>query len=384
MVRKKRSLFALLVLAVGALLPVPASAAGPGVVASGFDSPRGVAFFHGRLVVAEAGHGGPNCAGGAFGTPGAVCIGRTSQISWVNTHTGTHSVLVGGLFSSTEFHAPGQGETLGVDGISTQGGKLLGILGSFPQAFNGFPCAPANVECAASAAAARDQAGHLISVSGSGEWHDVASVGASNYDFTATIPGQEHDANPYGVMATEDEVYVVDAGSNTLNRIESDESDESDGEVTVEQYFPWRNPTPFPKGFPSDEVPTCVAQVDESLWIGTLSGHLFRLDEDEMTLVADTNLKHVTGCTADEEGNLYLVNMWSTPGPPSPFTGNIVRHSTETGSSHVLALPPLNFPNMDVIGPDGDLYVSADSVCPASGILGLCPKGGSIWRIPLE
>ena len=44
----------------------------------------------------------------------------------------------------------------------------------------------------------------------------------------------------------------------------------------------------------------------------------------------------------------------------------------------------LNFPNMDVVGPDGNLYFSADSVCPAGGIANFCPDGGTIWKLALS
>jgi hypothetical protein len=39
---------------------------------------------------------------------------------------------------------------------------------------------------------------------------------------------------------------------------------------------------------------------------------------------------------------------------------------------------------MDVVGPDGNLYFSADSVCPAAGIEGFCPHGGTVWKLALS
>src|SRR5438128_5317271 len=128
------SLAAIVFMAVGVLVPTPAGAAGaptPTFVAGGFDSPRGVEFFKRKLVVGEAGHGGKNCI---QGTP-TVCFGRTSQISWVNTATGTHTPLVDHLFSAAEFFNPAEGEALGVAGISAHDGTLMAILGVFPQPF---------------------------------------------------------------------------------------------------------------------------------------------------------------------------------------------------------------------------------------------------------
>src|SRR3989475_6375865 len=112
----------------------------------------------------------------------------------------------------------------------------------------------------------------------------------------------------------------------------------------VLHYFPFRQ-----DAFPTDEVPTCIAKADDGLWLATLSGHLYRVHGRSATLVANSDIKHVTGCTADPSDNVYFVNMWSTPGPPSPFSGNIVKLDAEDGTSSVIA-GGLNFPNMDAVG----------------------------------
>ncbi|MDQ6713321.1 MAG: ScyD/ScyE family protein, partial [Candidatus Dormibacteraeota bacterium] len=352
------TLAAILFMAVGVLVPTPAGAAGaptPTFVAGGFDSPRGVEFFKGKLVVAEAGHGGNNCIPASEQNP-LTCFGRTSQISWVNTHT----TLVGRLFSVVEYHGPGQGEALGVDGISARDGRLMAIEGVFPQAFANYQCATGDSECAADVEAAKKEAGALLSVKGNGSWRKVAGVGAYDFNWTADKAPQEHDANPYGVLAANGGSYVADAGSNTLNFVSNN------GHITILHHFPWKNPVPFPAGFPSDEVPTCIANADGALWVATLSGHLFRMHGTSATQVHNEFLKHVTGCASDGQDNLYFVNMWTTPGPPQPFKGDIVKFSAEEGTSSVIA-GGLNFPNMDVVGPDGNLYFSANSVCPAEG-----------------
>ena len=129
-------------------------------------------------------------------------------------------------------------------------------------------------------------------------------------------------------------------------------------------------------------MPTCIAKADDGLWLATLAGHLYRVHGRSATLVANSDIKHVTGCAGDGQGNVYFVNMWTTPTPPQPFTGNIVKLDTEAGTSSVIAAG-LNFPNMDVVGPDGNLYFSADSICPAAGISGFCPQGGTVWKLAL-
>ena len=110
--------------------------------------------------------------------------------------------------------------------------------------------------------------------------------------------------------------------------------------------------------------------------MGDLDGRLFRLDGSTATQipVVDASgaalLHHVTGCSTanDGDGVIYLVNMWTTDGFPTPNTGSVVRYNVERGTaSMVTDKPNLNFPNMLAVGRDRTLYVSANSVCPASG-----------------
>ena len=373
MLKIRLSLAAILFMAVGVFVSAPASAAGgPTLVAAGFDSPRGVEFFKGKLVVAEAGHGGNNC----FGDTPRICFGRTSQISRANMASKTHTPIVDHLFSAAEFFDPSHGEALGVDGISARDGKLMAILGVFPQAFANYECATGDTECQADVDAATKQAGALISVKSSGSWRKIFGVGEYGFDTTANRPPQEHDSNPYGVLAANGGSYVTDAGSNTLNFVSND------GHISPLHYFSWRDDT-TPGVFPTDEVPTCIAKTGEGLWVATLAGHLFRIHGTSATLVANHLLKHVTGCTADQQDNVYFVNMWTTFGPPSPFSGDIVKFNAEEGTSSVIA-GGLTFPNMDVVGPDGNLYFSVGSVCPATGGKGFCAQGGTVWKLALS
>ena len=370
---RKPYLLALMAMIAAALAASPVAASGqtsPTLVTSGLDGPRGVAFFNRQLMVAESGRGGRNCstspAPPAFG---AFCFGRTGRISMVNTATHGHTVFVDNLFSLLEWVGPSP-DSLGLGGLSVRGGKLLAIQGVYAQLFNNSACAPGDSECAADLAAARQQAGALLSVSRNGSFRVVANVGAHDYDFTANIPNQEHDSNPYGVFAANGGAYVADAGSNTLDFVSNG------GRISILHYFPNRY-----AGFPSDEVPTCIARTGEGLWVATLTGNLYEVRGRSAIQVQNAELKHVTGCASDG-GNIYFVNMWTTPNFPTPGTGNIVKFNTEERTNAVIA-SGLNFPNMDTIGPDGNLYFSADSVCPSEGIVPLCPSGGTVWKLAL-
>jgi hypothetical protein len=338
------------------------------VVASGLDSPRGVALSRGDALVAEAGHGGDVCIPNAiFGTN---CMGMTSQISEVNLRTGAHRPVVSGLFSSLL----GGSESLGVSGIDVRNNKILAIVGQYPQEVDSLNCAGMPADCATVKAGAQAQAGQLLSVERNGRFKALAGVGAFGFDFTAEIPNQEHDANPYGVMASGDDVTLVaDAGANTLNQVTDD------GTVSVLHYFHLEPPA---GAFPTDAVPTCVVRAGGKLWVADLSGRLFSIQGGAATQVPVVDsggnrlIFHVTNCnTAGDDnrgrndrdnGVIYLVNMWTTPTFPSPGTGSIVRYEVATGRASVVA-HDLNFPNMLAVGSDQSLYVSANSVCPAGG-----------------
>lgn len=342
----------------------PSSAARVSVLAKGLDNPRGVAFYRGGLLVAEAGHGGPACA--ADGT----CAGLTSQISLVDVATGSHSPLIANLFSVFDPEANGM---LGVSGLSVDDGRILAIIAAAPQwGFKGFPCT--TEECRAIISAADVQAGRLISVSRTGQWRPIASVGAFNFAYTAAhpTPPDEPDANPHGVLAVDEGAYVADAAANTLDFVSRR------GTISVVHHFFKYSPADYPV----DAVPTCIARTDHTIWVGDLSGRLFRMNGGTPTQVPVSLIHHVTGCAGDENGNLYLVDMWGTPGRPTPSTGSVVLYRVEGGTASVVA-DHLNFPNMIAIGPDHDLYVSANSVCRANAMTGACAGGGTVLRIGL-
>jgi hypothetical protein len=322
-----------------------------------------------------------------------MCIGNTSQVSWVNTNTGSHAAIATGFFSITL----GQEGALGASGLSARGGKLYVQIGATAREM------PPTSEIG-------KQAGSLLKVNPTnGHWTTIANTGNFDFDFTTQFtqpnpaecgpcPGtQEHDANPNDVLATSNGLLVADSGSNTLTKVGDN------GQMEVLSYFPWRDPNPM--NFPSDEVPTCVATGGGAIWIGTLSGHLYRFADTKATLVTPTDsagkalLSHVTGCTS-RDGNLYLVNMFG-PGQfqdPTFVDGNVVKYNTASGKGEMLAdafhNPALFLPYSAKFGPDGNLYVTTGAVCNADGTSsfggGHIPcaigekKGGRLVKISLN
>ena len=361
---RKRYIFPLAIVLLGALALGSAATAAtpPVVVASGFESPRGVAFIGNRAVVSESGSGGSECipAPAPFNQ---ICVGPTSQVSWVDTNTGAHTLLAGGFYSS---FSVGTGEALGLSGLAVQGRTLYAQISTTSRELGTLANTPLGQE-----------AGDLIEINtNTGAWKTVANVGDSDFDYTAKFPPktlQEHDANPTGLLQSRGSTYVADSGANTITQVSGS------GETSVIAYFGQRY-----DGFPTDEVPTCLASAgDDGLWLGTLSGNLWRVKNGVPTPIAVNNsqgtslLSHVTGCTVGRDGTLYLVNMF---GPGAPFTappassffiGSVVAFHPNSGTASVLAdtttVPQLFEPYGVTIGPDGNLYVTAGATCPASG-----------------
>jgi hypothetical protein len=337
------------------------------------------------LAVAEAGHGGDVCF------PGGPCVGTSGQISTINRTTGSHMPFVSGLFSALD----PEGGAIGVDGLSSQGGRLLAIMAIFPQALDGATCAGQPADCPQVLATARAQAGQLLNFRANGKFKAIAGVGAYDFQWTIdhhSIYGGEIDANPYGVLAQPGGTYVADAGSNTLDWVGNN------GDISVLERFADPNP---PEPFPADAVPTCIAaSSDGQLYVGDLAGRIWAVDgvSDEQgnhagdhanhdrgnlrgpaRLVSGQSGNHYTGCAADGSGNVYFVSMFAGLFP-NPGTGSIVK-LTAGGTVSTLATGPLVFPNGITVGRDGVLYVSVNSICGASPGGACGPLTGGVVKI---
>lgn len=371
---RRHLVLALGVVAVATLGGSAASAAaGSGAhmttVVSGLDNPRGLAFSpSGRLFVAEAGHGGRRCIAG--GEQGDTCVGFSSKISIVNVGMGTVRRVVTGLVSLA-----GKDGTFatGVDGISVLGRSS--IFGIETGARDGVP---PTAFTASFRARVSSQLGRLIRASTNGSWNTVADVGHRDFVWSGhhknLSPGQFPDANPYGVWATKTTQRVVDAGSNTIDRIDAS------GRVHIAAFLP--NPPS------SDAVPTCIDRgPDGALYVGQLTGggnapgsaSVWRFmpgATHPLTRWA-TGLTAVDGCGFDTHGRFFAVEF-STAGldHASPGTGEVVR--VPPHSSHpIKVIGGLSFPGGFAAGADGSLYVSNWSIAPTS--LG----SGSVVRITL-
>ena len=328
-------------------------------VVSGLDNPRDLAFSpNGNLDVAEAGSGGPNCAGGN-------CFGFTGGISVVDLGAGTAHRVVSGLASVAG--EDGFGAT-GVDGISFLGnGTAYGIMTGASDAV------PDGVFPADVTAGLKAQFGRLLQFNPSGHWKATADVGHTDWVFSTqnadlVPPGNFPDANPYGVLALGGVQWVVDAATNTIDRVSPN------GSVDIVKFIPNVNSV-------ADAVPTCIdSGRDGALYIGELTGAgsgpgasiVWRFDPQSGGLTQwATGLTSVTGCGFAPNGQFYATEFSAVNGfeNASPGEGAVVLVPPHSTSPTVVA-DGLSFPGGFAAGADGALYASNWSIAPAYTGLG--------------
>jgi hypothetical protein len=381
MKHRVRAAFCLLgaaAVACGALLPATAGAtaqSGFTVVASGFNNPRGLAWGpNGRIYVAEAGAGSSTCVSG--GPEGTTCVGLTGGVSAINAN-GSHHEVVSGLASIS-----GEGGffATGPDGLSrNQDGQLYTIMTSCPQQVDGLP---SGVFDPAVIRKVRHQAGRIVKVGHNGNYDLGAGVGRFDWNWSIRhsdlVPGQFPDCNPYGILAGSRATWVVDAATNTLDRVTPQ------GDIEIVAFFP--NPPS------SDAVPTCVDRgPDGALYVGELTGGgngpgasvVWRVDTNEAhptPTVWATGLTAVTGCGF--VGGQFYATEFSTLGleNAAPGTGAVVWVAPHSNTPVTVA-DGLSFPN-GFLGSGASIYVSNWSVSPAVIPQGAPPfQPGEVVRI---
>jgi hypothetical protein len=350
-------------------------------IVRGLDNPRGLIFLpNGALAVAEAGHAGPLCLG-----PGQ-CGGLTGRVIAVNVGSGQRKTLAVGFPSIGSPFAP-----FGLGGLAVRRGKLYAIVGENPQEF-GNPSKdckgqPHSAACLATLKKITSEVGNLVevrSLTANRGWRTLARVGRFDFNYVRMHPQPRTppDGDPFGLISRPSGgFYVVDAASNTLGSVNAQ------NQISVLRFVP--DPPQHKPIY--DSAPTCAARTpDGALVIGTESGMLFRWKHQHLTrLLVGGKVQQVVGCVADAHGNVYLANL-----DPSvkhfigkPFTGSVVKVTPKLKTSYIAK--GLNYPTGMTLGPDGNLYVTVNGLCPTklSLINGhnapphACPASGKIVRI---
>lgn len=306
------------------------------VVADGLQNPRGLTFAPGgRLYVAQAGLGG------------ATLTGKITEIRYPWLPNPLIEDVVSGLISVGD-----EGEIVGVAGLSAIGNGTIYAIMDLSNAGTGFP----------------SQLGRLLKASQGGQVHEVSNVGDFNFTWSADhvdlAPNDFPDSNPYGVLALANQLYVADAGTNTLNLVKPNGSDE------ILAYFP--------NNIIADATPTCIAKgPDGALYIGTLalvdsivfgpSAKVYRVNPSQANPSDFSTVLHVAtlwasdlwpinGCTFGPDGSFYASQLITN----SNFGGgDVVKIPFATPNVHIsLTNGALLFPAGVAVGPDGSIYVS--------------------------
>lgn len=306
------------------------------VVAGGLSSPRGLTFGpDGSLYVAQTGSGGNT--------------GKITKIRDPYAANPSTSDLVTGIVSVKA----GEGEYIGVDGISALGnGNIYAILGL-------------------SSHEGPSPLGHLSKVSQGGKIRDVADIGDSDYAWTSEhinlAPHDFPDSNPYGVLVLPGAIYIANAGANTLDLVHPDGS---------EQILAY-----FPNNAIADATPTCIAKgPDGALYIGTLalvdsivngpSAKVYRVDPKaarpndlnsvlHIATLWASDLGPINGCAFGPDGSFYASEFFTAP----PFAnGDVVKIPFNNPNQHIsLTGQTLTFPGGVAVGKDGTVFVSNGS-----------------------
>lgn len=341
----------------------PNAVLGPGdatVVMRGLNNPRGLAFGpDGTLYVAEAGRGG---SGPCFQSGQVVCYGPTGAIG--RLADGVQDTVVSGLPSYA--NAGGRAEGPNAIALLGMGGAYVTIgLESDPRVraqasqLAGFARLVRVLPTALVPRAARVPTTQP-------EWEFVADLG--DYELAVNPDCGRIDGNPFGVLVAPAGVLVVDAGGNTLVRMDAT------GALSTFAAFPSRYteptgpacpalPADYPTTLPGETVPTSVAVgPDGAYYVGQLAGFpvvvggakIFRVEAGSRPEVFLGGFTFVIALVFDVSGNLYVLQHVDAAGGSA--TGSLVRVATD-GTRTTLIAGLVRATGL-AIGPDGGIYIS--------------------------
>jgi hypothetical protein len=355
--------------------PQPSLPDGWSLVASGLNSPRGVAVTaDGTVYVAEAGTGGTDpCI--EHPELGHLCFGTTGSVSKISGGTAQHVVegVMSGIAETGETFGP-SAVAVGSDGTVwyTVGGPAAGAADTRAKITGG------------------EGIGKLYKLSADGTSTAVADLAAfesaSNPD--AQQPGNElPDSNVNSVVLTADGGAVVtDAGANDLLAVDNT------GKISPLAVFPVvfqaapadptvsPDPNATPAMIPMDPVPTSVAiGSDGAYYVGTLTGFpfpkggatVFKVVAGSDPTPYGTGFTNVMGVAFAPDGSLYVLEIAHdgllAAAPGTLPEGGLWRIPAGGGTPELLVSQGLPMPGGIAVGGDGTVYVSTCAVCPGGG-----------------
>jgi hypothetical protein len=356
------------------LVPGTASAHGGGssvsstirVVAEGLDTPRGVIYdrHNDRVLVAEAGEGGPALANGGIcgaANGGAIyCYGPTGAVFQYSENSGNGRRIITGLASIANYsRATGaKASVLGLHDLSLYDGALRGAFGlSGEKRFR-------DDELVAGGAPGAIQLGHTVK---------LRTYGPHRLEGDLVVYEQEvnphpaiNDSDPYGLFTDHRGTFVADAAGNDLLLVQPN------GDIQTLNVFETRNIT-LPDGTVDviESVPTAVTKgPDGAYYIAELSGfpyykgaaRVWRMKWGQAPTVVAENLTAIADITFDDHGRLVVLEMAKeglfalTPGQDI-VTGRLLRIE-RNGTQTDLATTGLENPGGVAYAGGGTYYVT--------------------------
>jgi len=182
-------------------------------VASGLCSPRGLTVDGSNIYIAEAGAGGADpCWESSGSAIGPICYGATGRVSRYNTITKQSHVLLKNLFSTHEAGATAESSS------SAMGPAAVMVRGKEKYLLFGNPADQGSPEQLLAAGMTKaHQAGSLWRISSTGKFELVVNVWRG--EFENNYDGAEVNSDPFSMVAFKDNIFVVDAGANTLLKV---------------------------------------------------------------------------------------------------------------------------------------------------------------------
>ncbi|WP_199239780.1 MULTISPECIES: ScyD/ScyE family protein [Kribbella] len=332
------------------------------VVASGLDSPRGLAFGpNGTLYVAEAGVGGTSpCLPHPLGQ---ICYGATGAVTEVKR--GHQNRVLTGLPS---FALQGTPEVFGPSDVAPNGSGNLYVtlgLGADPALRTALP---PEGQTAATLVRAKPS---------KGTFRLVADIGG--FELSDNPDGGLPDSNPQGLLSTAGGQVVADAGGNSLLGVRQP------GRISTLAVFPPR-PVPSPFGgpdIPMQAVPTTVTRgPDGALYVGQLTGfpfpvggaNVYRVEPGGQPEVVASGFTNIIDIAFGPDHSLYVLEIAHNGLLSGDTTGALIRVDAN-GSRTVIASEGLMMPTGLALR-DGKAYVSNCGVCADIGEVIAIPLPG--------